>query len=201
MPANAIDITTLADVKSWLTGQGNTIGSTDDVLLQKLITSASRFILKYLNYPTLLTASYSDVFDGNGIAKTRSLQFKPVTAITSVIVGGVTIPQSTDRIASGWYLALDSTGFGKVVLIGNAFEFCKGLSNCAVVYVAGYATQAAIPEDLQQLCVDLVALKYKRRTTTGMVSQAIGAGATTSYLTADMSADMKGVLNQYRRFF
>lgn len=201
MSANAIDITTLADVKTWLSQQGNTIGTTDDALLQRLITAASRFMLKYIDYPTLITSSYSDIFDGNGIAKSRSLRYKPVTAITSVIVGGVTIPQSPDRIASGWYLATDPSGFGKVYLIGCAYEFCKGTQNCAITYQAGFADQAHIPEDLQQVCIELVALKYKRRTITGLVSQSVGGVTTTSYLTKDMSDESKGALDLYRRFF
>jgi hypothetical protein len=134
------DLTTLTNVKAWL---GVTQTNTDAVL-QRLISQCSRMILNYLQRPSLISQTYTDVTDGAG-GSHEFLDNWPVTAVSQVVVDGQVIPESVMQIGqnsqvAGWrFEAWDGFGPGSqqpVELIGHKFR-C-GRLNVSIAYTAGY---------------------------------------------------------------
>lgn len=144
MAAATYDLTTLAAAKAWLGIPPAT--TTSDDLIQALITAASRYLLNYLSRGNILSASYTDRFDGTGWGQ-RSLLLPrwPVTSITSLLVDGQAIPAGSPPSASapspsGYLLdPWDGIPAGKpqsLALFG--YGIGRGLQNVSVTYVAGY---------------------------------------------------------------
>jgi len=136
------DLTTLANVKAWLTGNPP-IGATDDTLLGRLITSASRFILSTLARDSILPATWNDVMDGTD-GDRMMLRRYPVTSIVSLTVCGSAVTASSPAPTGAGYLLQAWQGIppGRPQLmyrVGGYFP--RGKQNVAVSYVAGYAIQ------------------------------------------------------------
>lgn len=70
-----------------------------------------------------------------------------------------------------------------------------GAKNIVFSYTPGYP---AIPPELSQACIELVALRYRERMRIGEISKAVGGGETVSYSQKDMSAAILTLLQQYR---
>jgi Phage gp6-like head-tail connector protein len=150
-------LTTLANVKAW----SGVTTSGDDALLQRLINSASRFILSYLQRPTLFQNVFTDVYDGVGGTR-QILRNWPVLSVSSVVVGMQSIPAAP----------LPFTGYGcgfvlepwdgfppgrpqAVSLRGH--DFCRGYSNVQITYKAGFVIQAeqqVVPSSPYQVTVN-----------------------------------------------
>lgn len=171
---NAIDLTTLANVKTWL---GLSSNNTDDGLLDRLITSASSLIIEFLKRD-LKTQNYTDeVHHGNG-GSALCLRQYPITAVASVSVDGVAV-----------------TGFTfdeRMVYLTNA-TFARGLANVKVTYTAGFTT---VPFGLDQACVELVGVVYREKERIGHVSKQLG-GETVTFNIADLPARIKTSLHQW----
>ena len=177
------DLTTLANVKAYLSPPLTT--TNDDALLTRLVTAASQFIQAWLGR-TIAETAYNET--RNGLGATRLfLRNRPVTNVTSVAVDGVAIAPASGPGQPG-YLFDDNS----VYLTGTAFT--RGQQNVAVAYTAGYA---AMPPELEQACIALVALRYKERDRIGQASKNL-AGEVVSFAQKDMPADVLTVLDQYR---
>jgi hypothetical protein len=175
------DLTTLADVKAWLTVPQ----VADDALLSRLITAASTFIKSWLNRD-LLSTSYTIARSGNG-GFVLVLPNRPVTAVALVSVGGVALPPSTGPGVSG-FRAME---FGVVT---DGYRMTRGNANVVVTYTGGYATT---PLDIAQACIELVAMRYRERDRIGHQSKTL-AGETVSFSLKDMSDSVRTILMQYR---
>jgi hypothetical protein len=134
------DLTTLADVKSWL-------GRTDtnsDALIAALITRASRAICSYLQRPLLLPHSVTEVQDGTG-GNILVLKEWPVFSVSSVVVDGITIPQAMQQ-TPGWVLdAWNGVPPGRMQALrlrgysfGSALPGARNVATVQVTYQAGY---------------------------------------------------------------
>ncbi len=178
------DLTTLANVKAYLSPPLAT--TADDALLSRLVTATSQFIQTWLNR-TIASASYADTRNGTG-GTILFLRNRPVTAVTSVMVDGVTIAPSAPPPTGAGFLFDDSA----VYLVGYCFT--KGAQNVVVAYTAGYA---ATPPEIEQACIALVVLRYKERDRIGQASKNL-AGETVSFQQKDMPADVATLLDQYR---
>ncbi|HEV2303331.1 MAG TPA: hypothetical protein VGR91_17325 [Stellaceae bacterium] len=202
------DLCQLGDVKAWLQTGQNAFPSTDDALLSRLITAASQFIQSWLGRP-IGQADWLELRDGLGTIDETRLQFAcfPVSAVLSVAVDGVAVPPlpTPPPVLPGAAVILPTT-----VAAGYLFSptqlVIRGLcvprkAQCIwLQYTAGYA---AVPPDLAQACIELVALKYRERTRIGERARALGGGGTASYTTAafslrDWSTDIQTSLSQYR---
>lgn len=127
-------LTTLAAVKEWL---GVTNVASDDQLL-RIIDAASRFIVNWLNRDTFAARNYTQHVKGNGSAS-MLLRNWPVISVTSLGVGGQSIPAST--VSS---TGLPSSGY----TVGDPRQSAQSLdlwgyyymynSPVQVVYRAGY---------------------------------------------------------------
>ncbi len=135
------DLTSLANVKAWLSPPLTT--TVDDALLTRLVSATSRFVLAYLNRPSLLSTPYVETQDGIG-SHTLLLRQWPVTAITSLVVDGIAIPAAPPPPALGWRLdAWDGISPGQPQQLSlDGYDFCRGRQNLSITYTAGYAVFA-----------------------------------------------------------
>ncbi len=189
------DLTTLANVKGWLSPPLTT--TTDDALLTRLITAASQFIQTWLGRQ-IAPQSWSETRDGDGGTR---LVFAnaPVTAVASLTIDGLAIPPAPNATTPG-YVFSPTVLYLRGSIIGPAtdiYRFTRGVQNVAIQYTAGYA---ATPPEIEQACIELVGLRYKERDRIGHVSKSL-SGETVTFATKDMSDDIRTVLEQYKRVF
>ena len=186
MAADPIDFTTIAAVKLHL---GVTV-ATDDAILQSWVTGASAWLLSVLSRP-IKTASYTETKNGGGGDRIW-LRNGPVTGITSLKIDGLTIPAATvGGTDSGWLWNNEDDQ----VLALRGYTFTRARSNVVVAYVAGFA---AVPADIERACVSIVAWRYKEKDRIGHASKTAGT-ETVAFQTTATAADVKVLLDQYRR--
>lgn len=181
------DLTTLATVKAWFSPPLTT--TTDDALLARLITAASAFLAAWLNRQ-ILAASYTQTFNGNGKTALLLPQY-PVTAVQSLTIDGQSIPP----LQVGSSTAAAGYSFDATTLYLSGTTFTPGRQNVTLTWTAGYTS---VPPDIEQACIDLVALRYRERDRIGLASKGM-AGETTSYSQRDLPANAATLLQVYRR--
>lgn len=126
-------LTTLTAVKDWL----GITNSDSDAGLQRIIDAASRFTLNWLGRPTLLRATYTQQFSGNG-KNAVMLTNWPVLSVTSVDIGSAAIAASTfgsSGQSSGWFLSPDKPGYRMLEVAG--YYFYRGVGS-QIVYTSGF---------------------------------------------------------------
>lgn len=178
----------LSDVKTYL---GTTTTNTD-AALTALITSVSATIENFCNR-TFAQADYTDTYNGTG-KSALYLREGPITAVSSVTVDGLAIPAAASSTSYG-YVFDDSMLYIRAG--GTCERFNKGVQNVTVTYTAGYA---AIPQDVNQACVEWVAFKFAKRARIDEKSQTLGTQQTQSYDLSDMPQSVKSALMSYIRF-
>lgn len=178
------DFTTLANVKEYLGIV--TTATKDDSLLGKLISRASSFICNYCT-TTFLLANYTEQRDGNDSMRLM-LRNLPVAAVTALTIDGQAIPPGGNSQKNGFWC--DDT-----FVYVKGYRFNRGMCNINVAYSAGFAT---LPTDIEDVCINMVANKYKRKDRIGKVSEGM-AGQQTNYSTSDLSAEDKKALQSYKR--
>jgi len=185
------DLTTLADVKTWLQTSQSAFPPTDDALLSRLVTAASQYIQTWLNRQ-IAQCDYIEVRDGTGGQRLQFARF-PVCAVQSLTIDGIAIPPAP--------LPFPSTGltagyvFSPTQLAIRGYYFTRRVQNVVITYSAGYAV---IPPDIAQACIELVCQRYRERTRIGEVSKSLMSGETVTFSQKDMSDDVKTLLSQYR---
>jgi hypothetical protein len=197
------DLTTLADVRAWLSTGSQAMPPTDDLLLQRLITAASQFIQTWLSR-SIASQDYYEVRDGTG---GRTLQFGafPVTSVLEVVVDAITIQPVAPFIpappgqAAVWQPSTFTVGpagylFTPTQITLHGYFFSRRPQNVQLTYTAGYRT---VPSDVAQACIELTALRYRERTRIGEVSKHLGT-ETITYSQRDMPADVMTVLTKYK---
>jgi len=177
------DLTTLADLEAWL---GLASGNQDEPLLARLITAASAYIETWCDR-AFASQGYSETRDGTGAQRMAFAQ-TPVTAVTSVVVSGLTILPGDATGAPGYY-------FTPTMLMLNGLVFARGLGNVRLAYTAGFAT---IPPEIAQACIELTALRYRELGHIGTASKSV-AGESTSFVVKDMPPSVATVLASWRR--
>ncbi len=180
------DLTTLADVRAWLQTGHNPLPTTDDALLLRLITAASQYIQAWLSR-RIGQADYLEVRDGSG-GQRLSFAVFPVSAVLSLTIDGIEIPPCTTPWGAGYV-------FSATELALRGYVFARRAQNVAVSYTAGFA---AVPPEIAQACIELVALRYRERSRIGEVSKGLGNGETVTYSQKDMSASITTLLDQYK---
>ena len=204
--ASFADLTTLTDVKAWLQTGQSLFPATDDAMLKRLITAASRYIQTWLNRQIALQ-DWIEVRDGTGNALGPSevrYQFAafPVSAVSLVVVDGLTIPPIPVSPPAPSGIALINTFatkagylFSPTQLLIRGYKIPRKVGCVTMQYTAGYAVT---PPDLAQACIELVALRYRERSRVGETARAIGGVETVSYSQKDMSDSIKTLIQQYR---
>jgi hypothetical protein len=205
------DLTTSDKVIAYLQTRPNI--TIDPALIATLVTAASQFIATYCSDP-FVSQTYSELRDGDesggsvgygggwpspgwsslSIVSRRPLRYvfaySPVTAVASVFVNGTAIAASGAAPYQQGYI-FDKT---KLTILGI---YVPPIPACVqITYTAGYAT---IPADIDQICVDLVVLKYLQRRRMGIASEAVNNVGSRTYTKNDLADIDKTVLDQRRR--
>jgi len=176
------DMTTLANVKQYL----GVTASDDDALLSRLITAVSEGFESCLNR-VISSAPYTEFRDGNGKGVMMFANM-PATAVSSVKIDGLAIPAAPDFTGYGFR-------FDESLLMLNGAVFDKGRRNIEIAYTAGYVTT---PKDLEQACIEVVALRFKERDRIGHQSKSIG-GETVTFITAEAPKSVLATLGWYKK--
>jgi hypothetical protein len=179
-----IDLCTLEQVKSYLT----VTSVNDDPLLNQLITGYSAYIQKWLNRELGLD-TYVDRVNGNN-GTTMLFRNYPVKDLTSLQVNDRVLTPSASAFAQGYVWDENS-----VSLRGDVFW--NGKLNVIMTYTAGY-TDDDLPTDLQNVTVELVALRYKEKDRIGLQSKGL-AGETITYNIKAFPDSVRQILNNYRK--
>jgi len=178
------DLTTLADLRQWLTIPDAV--TDDDELLTRAISAVSAAIQTYLNR-TIAQASYTDTRNGNGGYALSFGQY-PVSAVASLSIDGNSIPASSSPTTPGYV-------FSPTQLLLRCYRFCTGVQNVTFTYTAGYVST---PLELAQACIEWISLRYRERDRIGQRSKSVG-GETISYFIGAMPDSCKLVLNNWRK--
>jgi hypothetical protein len=142
-----------------------------------------------------MTAVYTEVREGDG-DKRLVLRHWPITAVSSVKVGGNIITAQSAPGGTGYYIdsALDPERLNELYLNGSSFT---DAAQVIIAYTAGYATA---PADIAQAVTEWVAVRYKSRPGAGISSQREAGG---EHVTFDkdeaIPASTSRVIEKYRR--
>ncbi|MCL1908966.1 MAG: phage head-tail connector protein [Holophagaceae bacterium] len=167
------DLVSLDAVKSWL----GIADENSDVLLQRLITAESQAIEKAIGRPILATER-TDFIAGYG-SSTIMPPATPILEVERAFIDGAEVKTRHDNLTI-W--RADGGPWPKK-------------SRIQITYTAGYL---AVPYDIEQACIELVALHYKERDRIGHQSKSI-AGETVSFITAAMPASVEASIKRYRK--
>jgi hypothetical protein len=187
---NAIDLTTLAAVKSVHNIPDNI--TTDDQKMQDLITEVSQYWLDRTIRGSLNSVvQYSERYDGKG-RDTLMLRYYPIRSVVSLKINGRLIPESTGYGVAGWMIS--DTG-DQLILVGG-YEFCRGRLNVEVVYTAGFD---AVPFDVKGAVTKQVAVYFKRQKTIDQASLALPeGGGQTNWRSWEIPPEVERVIGLYK---
>lgn len=177
------DLTALGKVKDWLGLES----SDDDALLSRMIIALSGYIQSWLNR-SLVSQSHEETRDGNGSRKIMLSNY-PISAVVSLTIDGVVIPQAANSQGAGFMVTPNL-----IILVGG-YVFTRGLQNIVVTYTAGFFT---VPAEIEQACIEVIAIRYKERDRIGQVSKSIG-GETVSFSQKDFPDSVRTILNNYKK--
>lgn len=184
MTVGANDLTTLADVKQYL----RLTQTSDDDFLQALITSASQFIQTWL-CRIIASTSYSEVRDGLGcLSQKMAFANYPVTAVSSVTIDGINIPQAPNFNSAGYR-------FNSQFIVLSGYSFNEGFQNIGLNYTAGYATT---PPDIARACIQIVGLRYREAERIGQHSKTLN-GETVAFSTDAVPPDVAITLGHWQK--
>lgn len=179
---SVVALATVEQVKQYLS-ISNTV---DDALFERLVDSASAFVQSWLSR-TFGIETYTDVFDGTG-RQVYIFRNYPALSVASLTIDGQPIPASGGAFEAGY-----RADAARLVLIGHTFA--SGLMNCSVTYSAGYE---AVPDDINQATIEIIAHRYREKDRIGLTSKGL-AGETTAFSQRDMPQSARATLNLYRK--
>jgi hypothetical protein len=183
MPAG--DLTNLTAVREWL---GLTTG-TADLLLDRLITAVSSFVQgpEGIGYQ-VASQTYTLVLDGHGGDALVLGGKPPLIAVASLVIDGVAIPRAALITDSGYRFSPSSVWV-------QGYLFTRGRGNVTLACTRGWA---ATPADLEQACIELIAVRFKERDHIGQ-DLASMQGQNITFSTRDMPNSVKTVLQGYKK--
>lgn len=195
--SNPIDLLELSDLKQWL----DLTTTQSDGLLQSLITSVSRRILIKISRDAILSASYTERYDGSGTPMLALLHY-PIIAVASLTINNAPVIPSPDGVQTGFVFdkyTLKVIGSSAWALqpgfYGAPSTFITGFQNVAVTYTAGYA---AVPEDLAQAAMEWCAFVYRSRGWIGQQSKRLTTGESVTF-TGAMPERILDAIKPYKR--
>ena len=192
--ATALDTTvalvTLAELKEFL----KVSTTTDDVLFNVLINSASRLANSYTGRQ-LLSKSHTHYYDGSGSSELIVAEY-PIVSVTTLNDDTNRDFGSGDNISSANYMLDKEAG---IIRLWNAeASFVKGDGTVKLVFSAGYAV-ADVPADLKLAVMRLCAIMYEKALNRrhDVVSESVG-DRTTTFTSADIPGDVRTMLAPYK---
>jgi len=171
-------LTSLDAVKAYL-GMSSAPNVAQDALLVSLIERASGAIENYCQRQ-ILCATRTEWRHGNN-SKCMVLREAPIASIEAVSIGGQPVPLQEISL------------LGRTVCLkGRVFP--SGINNVRIDYTAGYES---IPADMQQACIETVALMFRRRDHLDVTSKAL-SGETVNYIVDELTPSSRRILSNYR---
>lgn len=163
--------------------------STDDVILNRIISQVSQFIKGKLQREITLN-TYSEYYSTTEGQKSICLNEYPVNTIYSVSINGKPISQSTDLTSSGWTLQVPN------LLCFRNVAFPAGVNNVYVSYSAGYGIT---PLDLETACIELTAWRYRERDRIAQESKSINGESVTFITNKSNLPHITDIIDDYKR--
>jgi hypothetical protein len=130
------DLTTLARVKSWL---GITTEDSD-ASLAALIQAVSTFLYDYIDLPTVVVSSYSELRDSQGHSWIKPNNW-PLLTFESLLYGGITVNQesSGNPAGPGFLITYPNRNIGRARVTVQGYAcFPRGKNVLTLNYTAGF---------------------------------------------------------------
>lgn len=169
---------------------GITAGSAEETQMDDLINEASGYIRDETMRTTLVSATLTEYYDGDGsrVLLTRSW---PITSITAMYIDPDRSYGSDTLIASAYYMI--DNALGGIKLDGETL--LSGFQSVKLTYVAGWTTA---PTDVQHACKSIVTFWYKQAMENRIgISSRSEAGQSVSYRDR-IPGDAQRIINRYR---
>ncbi len=183
--------------------------TTDDGLLQSIISSVSLYWLKRTGYQSLNTATaYNEWYDGSGTQR-LFLRNTPIVSVQSLVVNGQTIMASVNHQGAGYVIDQGEKALVLLRGVSSTFDtnvlsfgiwlpyFTKGIQTVNVQYTAGFN---GTPYDIQNAAGQHVAAWYQRRQWIDQQSQNVSGVGTTTYHKWPIPPEVEQVIQQYTRY-
>ncbi len=160
-----------------------------DALLARLVSAVSAVIQgpEGIGYP-VASQDYALRLDGQGGDILVLGSKPPLVAVASVIVDGIEIPPAVTARDQGY-------SFSPSAIWLRGYRFTRGRGNVEVACTRGWA---ATPAELEQACIELVALRYKERDHIGEEATSM-QGQNVTFSTRDVPNDVKMVLQGFKK--
>jgi hypothetical protein len=163
--------------------------------------------------------NFTEILSGNG-SNVLFLNNRPVKTINSLLVNGYAPPINVGYGVQGVaihtpYSVCFQMGFGNGGAVttvgwpsyGPAGTFPMGTNNIQIGYLAGYGQPVpdsdpvtyTAPEDLQEACLEIIAVNYTRRDRIGLDSENIQGNAATTYSKYEIPPHAALVIRTYTR--
>lgn len=201
MAAAAWDLTTLANIKAFL----GITGSSDDTLLQTLISAYSAAVVNFLGRNPV-SATYTAKYHGTGTSQ-LFLKNSPITAVTALIINGASVPAS-NGVSFGYVFdnhcisliggSSYNSGLESLPSLSPAF-FPRGNQNVVITYTAGVSANSAAYAAISQLALEAVAKSYKMKERIGQKSEG-AVGQSTIFDKNWIDEGTKALLDSYKSF-
>jgi hypothetical protein len=205
--AQSFDLTILDHVLDYMF-QSGAPSNIDKALLQRLITSASAAIQSWLGYDpqsgsVLAATAYTEmldaIIDGMGWPSAWvypiTVSWPPILSVLAVTMDGISIPSGGDPIKKPGYFIDSNPAKATQIFVSGYWPIIRGRKTITVAYTGGYA---AIPYEVEQACLETIALRYKEIDRIGVRSKSL-AQETVSYIVTELSPSAQAQLQPYRR--
>lgn len=192
------DITTVANVKSFL----DISGTTQDSLLELLIKTVTDLVQSYCNRAFVQIAYTQEEYDGTG-TKELLLKNYPIK-----ISSGFTLERNNASDNSDSWETVDAEDYfvdADRGIVTKLTEFWPEKNKYRVTYTAGYERSTdtgslAWPYDLELACIALTAILYNRRKAMGIKNESVGDFSVTFSDALEEDPSIKTTLDKYKRY-
>lgn len=197
MALRSFDLTSVANVKTYL---GISV-STYNSLFELLIGQATDTIERYLGGRRIVQTAYTnEEYDGTGSKHLLLLNF-PVSSTATFTLQRNRASDNTDDWetidAEDYWVDYDAG----IVHSGTMGDFLAGHFNYRVSYTAGYQKTATNwTMDLEGVCILLVGMVFNRRKAMGISSESIGDFSVDFTMELERDPAVKATLDKYKRW-
>lgn len=175
-----------ADDTSVLVSGGDNLGT----IIDGLIKRGSNFLVKEIGRTKLFTTPITEVRNGNDLPVIFPKVF-PITAVTSVTIDSLVIPQRTSVYGSGW-------SFDDDAIYLDSYLFCSGNQNVSLVYQGGITTTSIEANILEQGLLEMINMKWRRRKHADQLAEKSGGIISIQFRSEDIPPETQRVIEKLR---
>lgn len=181
------NLTTRQRLKVWAQIPDNASDADLDALIQR----ASGALVDQYDAPRFYSGTVTETRSGRGGAR-MSFRCGPVTAVSSVLVDGVSIPARTSPTGIGY-------AFDDRILYLVGYEFCRGDLNVQLSYTGGHQPGSREAAAMEQACLVTCNAWWKGREHQDRVSQANGQLGSTSFSQKPLPPEAREIVDHLSR--